>query len=135
MSAANTPPAAADRLAALESLDDVVIGLDRELRVTSWNGAAERLMGRAATEAIGAALMTMVTPSHRLTVSHLLDRALRGDSINRQALTFMRRDGSEIVVSAAIAPIGGQGSPTGLVVLGHDIGEQQRLQYQLLQSK
>src|SRR4051812_7919808 len=135
MTPANAPSAAADRLAAIESLDDVVISLDGDLRVTSWNGAAERLMDREASGTMGTALMTMVSPSHRLAVSHLLDRALRGDSINRQAITLMRRDGSEVVMSVAIAPIPGQGAPSGLVMLGHDIGEQQRLQYQLLQSK
>jgi PAS domain S-box-containing protein len=126
----------AGRLAAIESLDDVVIGVDRELRVTSWNAAAERLMDRPAGSALGAALMTMITPGQRLSFKHLLDRALAGDTIARQGVTLMRQDGSEVVMSVAIAPVaGGDGRPSGLILLGHDVGEQQRLQYQLLQSK
>jgi PAS domain S-box-containing protein len=135
----NSPSSAASpaaRLAAIESLDDIVIGLDPELRVTSWNAAAERFMDRPAGAALGAALMTMITPNLRLSFRHLLDRALAGDSIARQAVTMMRHDGAEVVMSVAIAPITGSGGKaSGLILLGHDVGEQQRLQYQLLQSK
>jgi two-component system, cell cycle sensor histidine kinase and response regulator CckA len=130
------PPTPGERLAALESLDDVVIGLDPDLRVSSWNVAAQRMMDRAPEEAIGVALMTMVTPGHRLEVTHLFDRALAGDTIKRQGLAMMRRDGTEVVMSVAIAPVlADEGRVSGLMLLGHDIGEQQRLQYQLLQSK
>src|SRR4051812_18450049 len=128
-----TPPdpqqSPAGRLAAIESLDDIVIGVDRELRVTSWNGAAERFMDRPAGSALGGALMTMITPSLRLSFKHLPERALTGDVIARQGLTMMRQDGSEVVMSVAIAPIaGGDGRPAGLILLGHDVGEHQRLQ-------
>jgi PAS domain S-box-containing protein len=128
-------PSATDRLAAIESLDDVIIAVDRDLRVTSWNAAAERLMDRPASEAIGLALMTMVTPGQRINVGHLLDRALSGDSVARQRVTLARRDGNEVVLSIAIAPIPAAGRPTGLILLGHDVAEQQRLQYQLLRSR
>src|SRR5829696_2065839 len=113
---ANPQPSPAERLAAIESLDDIVIVLDRELRVIAWNGAAERLMDRPAPEATAAALMTMVSPDHRVTVRHLLERAISGDSIARQGLTLMRRDGSEVLMSAAIAPIRGADGVSGLVV-------------------
>jgi len=136
MSTPGIGPSASERLAAIEALDDIVVGVDRDLRITSWNAAAERLLDRPGGVALGAALLTMITPGHRIPVTHLLDRALGGETIRRQPVTFMRRDGSEVVMSTAIAPIASaEGRPSGLVVLGHDVGEQQRLQYQLLQSK
>jgi PAS domain S-box-containing protein len=131
-----TDPTSAARLAAVESLDDVVVCLDRNLRVIGWNPAAERLMDRPAAGAIDAAIMTMIAPNLRLTTSHLFDRVLRGEVIKRQELTMMRRDGSEVAMSVAMAPtLAADGTPSGLVMLGHDVGERQRLQYQLLQSK
>jgi PAS domain S-box-containing protein len=126
---------AADRLAAIEALDDMVICVDRDLRVTAWNAAAERLMDRSAAAAHGTALMTMITPAMRITVGHLFDRALAGETIRRQELTLMRRDGSEVVMSVAIGPIKSGPDVAGLLLLGHDIGEQQRLQFQLMRSK
>jgi two-component system cell cycle sensor histidine kinase/response regulator CckA len=129
-------PSPAERLAAIESLDDIVVSLDRDLRVTSWNPAAERLIDRPVATAVGAAIMTMVTPGMRLGVSRLLGRALAGEPIPRQEMTMMRRDGTEVVLSVAVAPIAvNEGRASGLLLLGHDIGEQQRLQFQLLQSK
>jgi PAS domain S-box-containing protein len=127
MSLVPAPPSAADRLAAIESLDDIVIALDTELRVTGWNAAAERLLGRPASESIGSALMTMVSPDHRIPVRHLLERAVSGHPIARQGFPFIRRDGTEVVLSAAIAPIRGTERSSGLVLLGHDVSEHQRL--------
>jgi PAS domain S-box-containing protein len=129
-------PSSKNRLAAIESLDDVIITVDRDLRVTSWNAAAEHLMDRPAATAVGAAIMTMVVPSLRLGTNSLFVRALAGDTIQRQEITLMRRDGSEIGISVAIAPIvDDAGALEGLLLLGHDIGAQQRLQFQLLQAK
>jgi two-component system, cell cycle sensor histidine kinase and response regulator CckA len=134
--ASGNPPSPDERLAAIESLDDLVVSLDRELRITSWNVAAERLMDRPAPTALGAAIMTMIAPGLRLDISHLFERALASDPIPRQEMTMMRQDGSEVVLSIAIAPVGVSGGrASALVLLGHDIGEQQRLQFQLLRSK
>jgi PAS domain S-box-containing protein len=128
-------PSPSDRLAAIEALDDVVIGVDRDLRVTAWNVAAERVMDRPAAASQGVALMSMITPAMRITAGHLLDRALSGEIVRRQDLTMMRRDGGEVAMSVAIAPIFAGGAVAGLVLLGHDVEEQQRLQFQLLRSK
>ena len=135
-SSSDNMPSPIERLAAIESLDELVITLDSELRITSWNGAAERVMDLPSPSAVGAASLTMISPSLRIGASHLFERALAGERIPRQELTMMRRDGTEVVMSVAIAPValaGGRASE--LVLLGHDVGEQHRLQLQLLQSK
>jgi PAS domain S-box-containing protein len=132
---AHLPPPQ-DRLAALESLDDLIICLDPELRVVSWNGAAEHLLGRSAGDVTGAAFMTLVAPRLRTEARPLLERALAGGMVGRQDLALLRTDGAEAAVSLSMAPIGGGASrPSGVLLLGHDIGAQQRLQLQLLQCK
>lgn len=128
-------PEATERLAAIESLDELVICVDTAMRVTAWNAAAERLLDRPASAAVGAALLTMITPALRIGASHLFERVLAGDPVERQELTLMRRDGAEVVVSIGLAPLRGGQNITGLLLLGRDVGEQQRLQFQLLQSK
>ena len=130
------PPAAQDRLAALESLDDLIICLDPELRVVTWNRAAERMLGRGAGAVIGAALMTLVAPERRPDIRPLLERALRGETVARHDTALMRTDGEATPVSLAIAPVvDGAGRTSGLLLLGHDEARIQRLQLQLLHSR
>jgi PAS domain S-box-containing protein len=115
------PPAAQDRLAALESLDDLIICLDPELRVVTWNRAAERMLGRGASSVIGSALMTLVAPERRPDIRPLLERALRGETVARHDTTLLRTDGAATAVSLAIAPVvDGAGKTGGLLLLGHD---------------
>lgn len=132
MTPAPAAPLPQDRLTALEALDDLIVWLDPELRVTSWNAAAARLLQRDPAGVAGAAFMTMVAPRVRPDVAPLLQRALAGESIERQDVAMVRPDGGEVSVSFAIAPVG---AGAGLVLLGHDTGGRQRLQVQLLQSK
>lgn len=109
-----------ERLAAIESLDDVIIALDRELRITAWNSAAEQLMDREAASVLGEALMPMILPGFRTDAARLFDRALAGTTIARQKFTLIRSDQSGIAVSIAIAPIHDASRRVGgLVLLGH----------------
>ncbi|HET9424152.1 MAG TPA: response regulator [Gemmatimonadaceae bacterium] len=125
-----------DFLAALESLDDLIVSVDRELRIVSWNAAAERLLDRPSADVAGVPLLTLLAPRVRQDAAALLDRVLHGETIRRQELAMLRRDGAEVPVSVAFAPVGGAaGTAAGALLLGHDVGAQQRLQLQLLQSK
>ena len=130
------PPAAQDRLTALESLDDLIIVLDPELRVVTWNRAAERMLGRGADAAVGSALMTLVAPERRPDIRPLLERALRGEQVPRHDTALLRTDGAATAVSLAIAPVvDAAGKNGGLLLLGHDEARLQRMQLQLLQSR
>jgi two-component system, cell cycle sensor histidine kinase and response regulator CckA len=135
-SRASSPQAANHRLAAIESLDDIVIGVDAELRVTTWNAAAARVHDRTAADVIGTPLLLIVAAEFRLDEGRFLARALAGDPIPRHDTLFVRRDGTNIPVSVAIAPVGdGSGKVSELILLGRDVTAQQRLQTQLLQAK
>ncbi len=124
------------RLAAIESLDDVVIGVDAELRVTSWNAAAAQAHDRLAADVIGTPIMQIVAAESRLEEGRHFAHGLAGNSIPRHDTVFIRRDGSGVPLSVAIAPVGdGSGAVSGLIVLGRDVTAQQRLQAQLLQAK
>jgi PAS domain S-box-containing protein len=124
------------RLAAIESLDDVIIGVDTELRITTWNEAAERLHDRQAADVIGKPIMQLVAPESRFDEGKRFDRALAGERIARHDTVFVRRDGAAVPLSVAIAPVGdGSGKVFELVLLGRDVTAQHRLQTQLLQSR
>lgn len=101
-------------------MHDVIIALDRELRITAWNGVAERLLDRDAASVIGEALMPMIAPDFRIDAARLFDRAFLGATIARQKFTLIRNDHSDIAVSIAIAPIRDtSGEVYRLILLGH----------------
>jgi two-component system cell cycle sensor histidine kinase/response regulator CckA len=130
------PPAVHERLAALEALDDVIIAVDRDLRVTAWNAAAERHLDRPAADVIGKPILHVIAPEARIEEGRLLERALRGEPIERHEAVFLRRDGAGVPLSIAVGAIGdGSGKAVGLIILGRDVLAQQRLQAQLLQSR
>ena len=62
--------------AVVESSDDAIITKTLEGIITSWNGAAARLLGYTATEAIGQPI-TMLIPPERLAEEHHIIENLR----------------------------------------------------------
>src|SRR4051812_30378009 len=99
-------PPASERLAALEALDDVIIGIDRDLRITTWNAAAESLHARRAADVIGTPILQIVAVESRPEEATLLQRALAGEVIARHDAIFLRHDGSGVPLSIAIGPTG-----------------------------
>jgi PAS domain S-box-containing protein len=135
-SRSGSTPLPHERLAALEALDDVIICVDPDLRVVSWNPAAEMLHDRRSTDVIGTPIMQIIAPEARLEEGKLLQRALAGERVARHDTIFLRSDGGGVPLSVTIGPIGdGSGNVAGLVLLGRDLAAQQRLQTQLLQSR
>jgi PAS domain S-box-containing protein len=89
---------------------DAVITMDAAGRVTGWSGQAERTFGWSRGEAMDRTLAELIIPK-RYRESHAagLDRFLRtgeGPVLNRHIeITGLHRDGREIPVELAIAPI------------------------------
>ena len=131
-----TSPSPQDLLDAIEALDDVVITVDAELRVTGWNPAAARLHDREAADVIGTPILHIVAPGARIEESRIFARGLAGETIPRHDLAFLRGDGGEISLSIAVGAVGnGSRKAVGLVILGRDIAAHQELQVQLLRSR
>jgi two-component system cell cycle sensor histidine kinase/response regulator CckA len=125
-------PSAADRFAAIEALDELIITIDSGLRIASVNNAVVKLLGVQAQSLVGSPILQQVAPAARMDFGHLLGRALRGETVARQHTALLRTDGEEVPVSIAMGPIADSG---GAVLLGSDMVEQQKLQNRLLQSK
>src|SRR2546425_8596630 len=71
------------RLAAIvESSDDVIISKTLDGVITSWNGAAERLFGWTAAEAIGQHITLIVPDDRRAEENEVLARLRRGERVD-----------------------------------------------------
>jgi PAS domain S-box-containing protein len=100
--------------------------VDRDLKVTSWNAAAERLFGYTREEALGGTLNDLVANTDELRLEGAeLDRETERGEV-RRVTRRMRKDGSLVDVDLRAAPIVVAGETVGLFVLYHDISELQR---------
>jgi PAS domain S-box-containing protein len=94
------------RLAAIvESSPDAVVGADPDGRITVWNAGAERLYGYSASEAIGRPISLLVPAEREGEARELLDRVLAGEQIDHLLTERVRKDGSRVTVSLAVAPL------------------------------
>lgn len=106
--------------AILERSGEAIIVQSVDGVITSWNPAAERLCGWSAAEAVGQP-MALVTARDRGSV-RFRDQFERSVSTERSEAILFHKDGSEVRVSLAIAPLGdGSGRITGAVTLARPL--------------
>jgi PAS domain S-box-containing protein len=100
------PRGAFGRLAAIvESSDDAIITKTRDGTITSWNGAATRIFGYDALEAIGRHI-TMLFPVECLAEEdELMARIARGDRVDHFETERLRKDGCRVAVSITLSPV------------------------------
>ncbi len=91
--------------AVVQSSNDAIVSKGLDGPITSWNGAAERLFGYSAAEAIGQPLSLIVPPDRLDEVRALLDRVASGERVDHLETVRRRKDGTDVVVSASLAPI------------------------------
>jgi two-component system CheB/CheR fusion protein len=122
------------RLAAIiESSSDAIISKDLNGIITSWNGAAERMFGYLAEEAIGKSIMILIPPEHQDEEARIIERIRRGQRVEHYETVRQRKHGERIEVALTISPIK---SPDGRIVgaskIARDISERKRTNVQML---
>ncbi len=118
--------------AIFNSVSDGILSVDGDLRVTSFNRAAERIVGVAAADAVGSALSDLFqTRGHDL--SCVLNEVIReGRRIEEQEATLALRDGSERWIILNADPLTDvEGEPAGAVLVFRDISEIRQLREEL----
>jgi PAS domain S-box-containing protein len=114
--------AAAHLDAIVQSSDDAILSKNLEGTITSWNGAAERLYGYGATEAIGRSVaMLIVDPAEHEAI---LQSVVAGRAVAPYETRRRRRNGSLVEVAVSISPIfDGEGGVLGAATIARDISE------------
>ncbi|MCK8518404.1 sensor histidine kinase [Methanoculleus sp. 7T] len=117
----------------LSQVDDAVIAIDTEQRITYMNRAAERLYGVSSSEVTG-------RPGTELFTYRWLDpgdeeearNALRTSGTWRGVTIHRKRDGETIVVDATVSALSGErGTTTGMLCSLRDITDQERADLEL----
>jgi len=130
MSDLSEAEAYAARLAAIvASADDAIISKTLDGRITSWNGAAERLFGYTEREVLGQPI-TIIIPKERLSEEDEIIRRLRlGQSMEHFETERRAKDGHLIPISLTVSPIRARdGRVVGASKIARDISDRKRLE-------
>src|SRR5881397_3430426 len=108
----------------LEAVATGVLSLDPAGRITTINGAAERMLGVPATSAQGQPASTVLRPPMHSELSALIQRMnrLRDGALEREV--HLRREGHAVtLLASATALKGPEGAYLGMVIVFDDLTE------------
>ena len=106
MSDQNQHSDVAARLAAIvASSDDVIVSKTLEGTITSWNPAAERILGYTAAEAIGKNIKLIIPPDRWPEEDDVLARIRRGERVDHFETIRRAKDGHLLNISLTVSPI------------------------------
>ena len=128
--------ARAQLAAIVESSDDAIVSMDLAGFITSWNRGAERLYGYQAAEMIGRPVSALIPDERREENQGILERIMKGESIDSYETRRRRKDGGDIDVALTISPIkNDQGTIIGASKIARDIGVRLAAQETLSRSE
>ena len=116
------------RGAIVSSSDAAIISRDLNGTITSWNAAAERILGYSAQEAIGQSIRMIVPPELQQEEDEVLKRVRAGEGIRPYETVRQAKDGRRIDISLTVSPIK---SPDGTVIGASNIAMDVTLAKQL----
>jgi PAS domain S-box-containing protein len=116
----------------VESSDDAIISTALDGIITSWNKAAERLLGYTAEEAIGKEVQVFIPANRRGEEHGILALIREGERVEPYDTVRRRKDGSLVEVSLMVAPLkDSAGRVIGACKIVRDISARKRAEEQL----
>jgi len=124
------------RLAAIvESSADAILSRTVEGIVTSWNAAAERLLGYTAAEIVGQSGAMLIPADRSDELEGLLEQIKSGEAVESRDTVRVRKDGRLIDVSLTLSPIkDASGNVSEISSIMRDISDRKRLEAEVLQA-
>lgn len=116
----------------IESAEDAIITKDLNGTITSWNAAAQRLLGYTAEEAIGQSVFLIVPPEAADEEENVLQRIRAGERTEHWHTARMNKAGHRVMVSVTVSPIkAADGRIIGSSSIARDITPQVKAEQQL----
>ena len=132
----NTEEAASRLAAIVESSDDAIVSKDLNGIVTSWNKAAERILGYTAEEIVGKPITLIIPAELHGDEPRILANIAAGKRIEHFQTVRCRKNGERIDVSLTISPVRDQsGKIIGAAKILRDITQQKRMEAALHMSE
>jgi PAS domain S-box-containing protein len=122
--------------AVVENSGDAIISKTMDGNILSWNPAAERMFGYAASEIIGRPLKLLFPPDRHLEESAMMTRVAEGEIYTRLETVRIRKDGQRLDVAVTISPIKDfTGKVVGILRIIRDITDRKRAREALQESE
>ncbi len=119
----------------VESITDILVSMDAEGNIRTWNSAAEQISGLKDCEVRGRALASLVSNEFRGKMDEVLKKVSKGQTLRDVQMNLASKEGREIPISWSCSPMRDErGAITGMVGAGRDLSERRQLQAQLIQS-
>jgi PAS domain S-box-containing protein len=121
----------------VESASDIVLSVDGEGRILTWNSAAETLSGLAGSEVLGRYLYDICEPSARAEARRVMEATLAdGDGpLTAECQLDVARGREPVLIAWLLSPMkDDHGAIIGAVGVGRDLTERRKLEFQLRQS-
>ncbi|HEX8709914.1 MAG TPA: PAS domain S-box protein [Pyrinomonadaceae bacterium] len=91
--------------AIIENAADGIVAVTLDQVIRLWNGAAQRMYGYTAEEALGHHFSLILPPERAAEMTQAIERLRRGESIQHMETERVGKGGSRIPVSVSISPI------------------------------
>lgn len=118
----SSPTADALLAAIVDSSFDAIVAKDLNSIITSWNRAAEKMFGYAASEAIGSSVLMLMPETRHAEETEIIARISRGETVETFETLRLRKDGVLIPVSLTVSPIrNSDGAIVGASKIARDI--------------
>jgi PAS domain S-box-containing protein len=116
----------ANRMAAVvEYSGDAIIGRDLDDAITSWNPAAEKILGYSSQEIIGKSAGALIPKDGAGELKAIEAKVRAGKPVEHLETTRVRKDGTVIPVSLTVSPIRDvDGAIVGASTIARDLTEQ-----------
>jgi PAS domain S-box-containing protein len=122
--------------AIIASSDDIIISKGLDGVITSWNGAAEKILGWSADEAVGKHI-SLIIPEERLSEENQIISSIKaGRSVSHFETKRRKKDGGLIDLSITVSPIkDSQGRIAGASKIARDITERKAAEMMLAEER
>lgn len=119
-----------------EHIGFVLIGVDLDLRICSWNEQATRQFGGAAAEMTGRSILGIFHKSERRRAEKLFNSAIRKGIVGEMEIKYDAEDGVRRTLVVIVSPIVDEaGHRIGASASMRDISERKRLSQELSRSR
>ncbi|MFH1853382.1 MAG: PAS domain S-box protein [Candidatus Neomarinimicrobiota bacterium] len=100
-----------------------IIILDRNLRISLWNPAAEKIFGWSRTNVLNQAL-PLVDRRNNFSLENTCKQVLQGKSFENIDVYCVRKNSAAVVINISLAPLRDEAEEvSGIMLLAHDITE------------
>jgi len=122
--------------AIVESSDDAIISVSKNIHITSWNAGAEAIYGYTQDEVIGCKPDFLVPEHRKNEVNDYLKDVFQDKTIRHFETERLRKDGRLIHISLSVSPLKDeQDQIIGAATIGRDISERKKREQALLASE